>query len=83
MKKGPAKAGPKASSKQSKSHCSEAFAVLQPSPGIDRVPAKYLTVFRVPSTDRQDVAALWLALARQGVILPRPPGIIIMRGGRA
>ena len=80
MKKPPPKgAGARASSKQSKNHCSEAFAVLQPSPGIDKVPH----IRHTPSSDRQDVAALWLKLARQGVVLRRPPGIVILPGGRA
>ncbi len=79
MKKGPAEAGPKASNKRSKKHYTEAFAVLQTSPGIDKVPH----IRDVPSTDKNDVRCLWLSMARQGIILPRPPGIIIMRGGRA
>ena len=69
----PKRAGAKASNKNSRAYCSEAFPVLQLSPSIDRV----------PSTDKNDVIDLWLSLARQGVVLRRPPGIVILPGGRA
>ena len=52
-------------------------------PSFIEVPAKYVTAFYTPSSDKPDVCAVWLSLARRGIILPRPPGIIIMRGGRA
>ena len=78
MKKGPAKAGPKASNKRSKKHYTEAFPVLQTSPGIDKVPH----IRHLPSSDRQDVVDLWWNLRLQGIHLPAQAHVIILRGWR-
>ena len=64
-KKTPPEAGPKAKNRISKKHYSEAFPVLQTSPGIDKVPH----IRDMPSSDAGDVTALWWAMRRQGVRL--------------
>ena len=78
MRKGPAEAGPKASNKRSKKHYTEAFPVLQTSPGIDKVPH----IRHMPSSDRSSVVATWWAMAREGVRLPAQEGIIVLQSWR-
>ena len=80
MKKPPPVAGVKASRRNTTTGQDKPSLPLpQALRDIDSVPH----IRDVPSTDKNDVRCLWLSMARQGIILPRPPGIIIMRGGRA
>ena len=80
-KKPPPEARAKASNKTVNKHRTRSLPPPQELCDINEVPPKYLSIDHVPSTD--DVAALWLALARQGIILPLPPGLVILPAGRA